>query len=121
MKRPGVRAGKKRPESWDLRLYVADTSPRSLLAKENVLAFCERYLPGMYRLTIIDILKRPASACRAGIIATPTLIRTFPGPPKRLIGTLADSERVLSALRDCTMADEVTSWTIPDQAQTRNA
>lgn len=100
MQKVKAKAPKKAGASWELRLYVANATPRSKLAQENLLAFCKRYLPGRYRLTIIDIVKQPASALRDEIVATPTLIRTLPGPPKRLIGTLADSQRVLSALGD---------------------
>ena len=110
MKKKKPRAQKKKAAVQELRLYLADTSPRSVLARENLEAFCQEHLAGGYRLTIIDIVKQPASARRDGIVATPTLIRISPGPPRRLVGTLADKERVLRAIGNMNRAEDVASW-----------
>jgi circadian clock protein KaiB len=83
---------------WELHLYVADTTPRSVLASENLQSFCEQYLPGRYRVTIIDIVKQPALAREHEILATPTLIRVLPGPKRTVVGSLSDIERVLRLL-----------------------
>lgn len=91
------KAKKKRP-GWDLRLYVADTSPRSVLAAGNLRSLCQQFLGGDYRVTIIDIVKRPSFAREHNVLATPTLVRVLPGPEKTLIGTLSDANQVLKAL-----------------------
>lgn len=83
---------------WEMRLYVADTTARSVLATENLQSLCEQYLSGQYRLTIIDLVKQPELAREHEIMATPTLVRLFPGPEKTVIGSLSDTARVLRAL-----------------------
>ena len=93
-----TRDSKKKTPIWELHLYVADTTPRSLLAVENLQSFCEQYLPGQHRITIIDIVKQPALAREHEILATPTLIRVLPGPERAVVGSLSDTERVLRAL-----------------------
>lgn len=103
MKRKAVKATKKRVTKkkapvWELRLYVADTTARSVLATENLQNFCEQYLQGQYRLTIIDLVKQPGMARQDEILATPTLVRVLPGPQKTVVGSLSDTERVLRAL-----------------------
>jgi circadian clock protein KaiB len=92
------RAAKKKAPVWELRLYVADTTARSVLATENLQSLCEQYLSGQYRLTIIDLVKKPELAREHEIMATPTLVRVFPGPEKTVIGSLSDTARVLRAL-----------------------
>jgi circadian clock protein KaiB len=77
---------------------VADTTPRSVLATENLQSFCEEYLPGRYRVTIIDIVRQPTLAREHEILATPTLIRVLPGPERTVVGSLSDTERVLRLL-----------------------
>jgi circadian clock protein KaiB len=93
-----TRVAKKRVPVWKLHLYVADTTPRSVLATENLHSFCDQYLPGQYRVTIIDIVKQPALAREHEILATPTLIRVFPGPERTVVGSLSDTARVARAL-----------------------
>lgn len=89
---------KRKGPLWELRLYIADSSPRSLLATGNLRSLCEQYLQGQYRLTIIDIIKAPAVARRDEILATPTLVRMLPGPQKTVIGSLTDAASVVRAL-----------------------
>lgn len=98
MRKTKRRPTKKKHPGWELRLYVADTSPRSVLATGNLQSLCEQYLQGNYRVTIIDIVKKPHLARANDILATPTLVRVFPGPQKTVIGTLSDTEQVLKAL-----------------------
>jgi circadian clock protein KaiB len=93
-----TRGAKKKNPVWELHLYVTDTSPRSVLATENLHSFCEQYLSGRHRITIIDIVKQPAMAREHEILATPTLIRVLPGPEKTVIGSLSDTGRMLRAL-----------------------
>ncbi len=96
-------AKKKKAAVWELRLYVADTTARSMLATGNLQRLCQRYLQGRYRVSVIDILKQPELARAHEILATPTLVRVLPGPKKTVIGCLSDTERVLKALQ---MGDE---------------
>jgi circadian clock protein KaiB len=105
MKTRGIRASKrKKPVAkkkglrWELRLYVADTTARSVLAQGNLRALCEHYLSGQYRLTIIDLVKQPGMARQDEVLATPTLVRVLPEPQRIVIGSLTNTERVLRAL-----------------------
>lgn len=81
-----------------LCLYVANTTPRSVLAITNLQKFCEQYLGRGYRVRIIDIVKDPDSAYQDNILATPTLVRTQPTPKKTLIGSLSEPAALLRAL-----------------------
>jgi circadian clock protein KaiB len=89
------KAGK---EKYVLRLYVAGISPRSSEAIRKVTALCENHLIGRYDLEIIDIHQQPALAKDAQIIAAPTLIKKLPLPLRRLIGSMADEEKILVGL-----------------------
>lgn len=82
-----------------MHLYIADTTARSILASGNLQRLCDQYLKGHYRVTVIDIVKEPELAREHEILATPTLVRVVPGPPKTVIGCLSDTERVLKALQ----------------------
>lgn len=90
---------KKKGPLWQLHLYVAGTTARSVLASGNLHRLCEQYLKGNYRVTIIDIVNDPDLAREQEILATPTLVRVVPGPQKTVIGCLSDTERVLKALQ----------------------
>lgn len=106
-KKPAVRAAKtkapkkgsgnghSRLERWDLRLYVAGTTPKSVAAIANLRKFCEEYLAGRYTIEIIDLLENPKLARGDQIVAIPTLVRKLPSPMRKIIGDLSDRERVL--------------------------
>ncbi len=83
---------------YDLRLYVAGQSPRSMQALSNLKKICEEHLAGMYRVEIIDLLKKPQLAAGDQILAIPTLVRTIPKPMRKIIGDLSNTERVLVGL-----------------------
>ncbi len=85
-------------ERYNLRLYVAGSTPRSMLAVKNIRNICERHLAGMYDLEVIDIYQHPEAAAGAQIIAAPTLIKLTPGPARRAIGDLSNEQKVLSTL-----------------------
>jgi circadian clock protein KaiB len=85
-------------ESWDLRLYVAGQTPKSLLALANLKRLCEEHLVGRYNLEIIDLLANPQQASDDQILAIPTLIRKLPEPIRKIIGDLSNTERVLMGL-----------------------
>lgn len=82
-------------ERWELRLYVAGQTPRSLAAFANLKKLCDAHLTGRYRIDVIDLLAHPELARADQIVALPTLIRKLPPPVKRIIGDLSDKERTL--------------------------
>jgi circadian clock protein KaiB len=84
--------------NYVLRLYVASLTPRSIAAIRSVKEVCERHLPGRYELEIIDIYQHPTLAKGDQIFAAPTLIKKLPLPLRRLIGDMADEQRVLVGL-----------------------
>src|SRR6188472_1737055 len=86
-------------EKWDLRLYTAEQSPRSLAAMRNLKDFCEQHLAGRYRIEVIDLLSNPRLARDDQIVAIPTLVRKLPEPLRRIIGDLSDTERMLVGLQ----------------------
>ncbi len=83
---------------WELRLYVAGQTEKSILALKNLKSICESHLKGEYSIEVIDLLQRPQLAKGDQIIATPTLVKKLPTPVKRIIGDLSDTERVLVGL-----------------------
>jgi len=85
-------------QQYVLRLYVTGMSPRSTQAIAAIKEICEHQLANRYDLEVIDIYQKPALARGEQIIATPTLVRVLPLPLRRLIGDLADQERVLLGL-----------------------
>jgi circadian clock protein KaiB len=86
-------------EVVELRLYVAGQTPKSVTALANLKRVCEEHLPGRHRIEVIDLLQHPARARADQIVAIPTLVRKLPEPIRKVIGTLADTERVLVGLR----------------------
>jgi circadian clock protein KaiB len=86
------------PDSYNLRLYVAGQTPKSIAAIANLKKICEQHLSGRYDIEVIDLMKNPALAQRHQIVAIPTLIRQLPEPLKRIIGDLSNSEKVLVGL-----------------------
>ena len=85
-------------ESWELRLYVAGTTPRSVAALSNLKRICEEHLAGKYTIEVVDLLERPQLARGEQIIAIPTLERRLPEPVRKIIGDLSNTERVLIGL-----------------------
>jgi len=81
-----------------LRLYVAGTSHKSLLAMRNLKKLLEDELAGQYELEIIDIYQQPIFAKSGQIVAAPTLIKELPPPLRKLVGDLSDTEKVLAGL-----------------------
>lgn len=85
-------------ETWELRLYVAGQTPKSLLAFANLRKICEEHLAGKYHIEVIDLLENPTLARGDQILAIPTLVRKLPEPVKKIIGDLSNKERVLVGL-----------------------
>ena len=86
-------------EIFDLRLYVAGQSPKSVQAIENLRRVCDEYLPGRYTIELIDLVEHPKLARGDEIIAVPTLVRRLPEPIRKIIGNLSDTEAVLVGLQ----------------------
>jgi circadian clock protein KaiB len=86
------------PGKWNLRLYVAGQTPRSLTAFKNLKEICEEYLKGKYHIEVIDLMENPTLARGDQILAIPTLVRKLPQPIRKIIGDLSDTERVLVGL-----------------------
>jgi circadian clock protein KaiB len=85
-------------DGYNLRLYVAGQTPKSIAAIANLKKICEKHLPGRYEIEVVDLMKDPALAQRHQIVAIPTLIRQLPEPLKRIIGDLSNIEKVLVGL-----------------------
>jgi circadian clock protein KaiB len=83
---------------WQLRLYVTDSTPKSLTAFSNLKKICESQLKGCYRITVIDLVKQPHLAKGDQILAVPTVVRRLPKPVRTIIGNLSDLDRVLVGL-----------------------
>ena len=88
----------KRRRMHKFRLFVAADTLNSEQAESNLTAICKEHLPGWYEIEVVDVFKDPARALAEGIRMTPTLLKLTPLPQRRIIGTLADDERVLHTL-----------------------
>jgi circadian clock protein KaiB len=83
---------------WQLRLYVVDSTPKSQTALANLKQFCETHLKGIYRITVVDLLKQPQLATGDQILAIPTVVRQLPKPVRTIIGNLSNIEHLLVGL-----------------------
>ena len=86
-------------EVWDLRLYVAGQTPKSLNAFANLKRMCEEHVPGRYKIEVVDLLKHPQLAAGDQIVAIPTLVRKLPEPIRKIVGDLSNTERALVGLQ----------------------
>jgi len=84
---------------WNLRLYTAGQSPKSLAALANLKRVCDEHLAGRYSIEVVDLLKNPRLAKDDQIVAIPTLVRKLPEPLRRIVGDLSDTERTLVGLQ----------------------
>src|SRR5579871_5817962 len=89
----------KEPKQWQLRLYVAGQTPKSVAAFENLKRICEEHLTGIFEIEVIDLIENPRLAKDDQIIAIPTLVRKLPQPIRKIIGDLSDTERTLVGLQ----------------------
>ncbi|HVO73547.1 MAG TPA: circadian clock KaiB family protein [Ignavibacteriaceae bacterium] len=91
--------GKKiKQKIFELKLYIAGQTPRSIAAFSNLKKICDEHLAGQYKITIVDLLKNPKLAQGDQIIAIPTLVKKLPEPVRKIIGDLSNTERVLVGL-----------------------
>ncbi len=88
----------KKQQTWELRLYVAGKTPKSVTALSNLERYCETYLKGLYKIEVIDLLVKPQLAEGDQIFAIPTLVRKVPEPMRKIIGDLSNEEKVLVGL-----------------------
>lgn len=86
-------------ERWQLRLYIAGKTPKSVAAFTNLKKLCEEHLAGKYEIEVVDLLENPQLARGDEIIAIPTLVRKLPEPMRKIIGDLSDTERTLVGLQ----------------------
>lgn len=86
-------------DRWELRLYVAGKTPKSVAALENLNRLCEEHLQGRYTIEVVDLIAHPQLAKGDEILAIPTLIRKLPEPIRRVIGDLSNVERALVGLQ----------------------
>lgn len=86
-------------EHYQLRLYVAGQTPKSVKAYENLKRICDEYLKGRFTIEIVDLMKNPQLAKGDQILAIPTLVRQLPHPIRKIIGDLSNTERTLVGLQ----------------------
>jgi len=85
-------------KKWNLRLYVAGQTPKSIVALANLKRICDEHMNGQYTIEVIDLMENPQLAQKDQIVAIPTLVRELPSPLKRIIGDLSNTDRVLVGL-----------------------
>jgi circadian clock protein KaiB len=85
-------------KKYELRLYVAGKTPKSVLALNNLKKLCEEHLEGQYSIEVIDLLLHPQLAEGDQILAIPTLVKKVPEPVRKIIGDLSNEEKVLVGL-----------------------
>ena len=88
----------RKEEYWELWLYIAGQTPKSILALENITKYSREHLNKKYTIEVIDLLKSPQLAERDEIFAIPTLVRRIPTPVRKIIGDLSDKKKVLAGL-----------------------
>jgi circadian clock protein KaiB len=86
-------------DKWELRLYTAGQTPKSLAALSNLKRLCDEHLAGRYSIEIIDLMVNPRLAKDDQIVAIPTLVRKLPAPMRKIIGDLSDTDRALVGLQ----------------------
>lgn len=91
-----MHTGETGPEDvWELRLYIAGQTPKSLAALSNLKRFCEEHLKNKYAIEVIDLLQHPELAQTDQIVAIPTVVRKLPEPLRKIIGDLSNEEKIL--------------------------
>lgn len=93
-----IRPNKPKNDKWQLRLYIAGNTPKSIAALTNLKKYCEQHLSSQYEIEVIDLLVSPQLAAGDQILAIPTLVRKVPVPVRKIIGDLSNEEKVLVGL-----------------------
>ena len=86
-------------ETWELRLYVAGQSAKSIQAFANLKRICDEHLAGRYSIEVVDLLEKPQLARGEQIVAIPTLVRKLPAPIRKIVGDLSNEEKTLVGLQ----------------------
>jgi len=86
-------------EVWELRLYVAGQTPKSVTAFANLRKLCDEHLRGRYTIEVVDLIQQPQLAAGDQIVAIPTLVRKLPQPLRKIVGDLSNTERTLVGLQ----------------------
>ncbi|MBD0332893.1 MAG: circadian clock protein KaiB [Chitinophagaceae bacterium] len=94
----GSKTAAKKKYKWELRLYIAGNTPKSVTALHNLKKYCEEHLKDEYKIEVIDLLLHPQLAAGDQILAVPTLVRKVPVPIRKIIGDLSNEEKVLVGL-----------------------
>ena len=92
------KTAEKKTFKYELRLYVAGNTPKSMAALNNLKRYCEEHLAEQYKIEVIDLLVQPQLAEGDQILAIPTLVRKVPVPIRKIIGDLSNEEKVLVGL-----------------------
>ena len=95
----GAGAAADAEDTWQLTLYVAGRTPRSVAALDNLKRICAEHLAGRYRVEVVDLLEQPERAQEDDVFAIPTLVRRLPPPLRRIIGDLSATEKVLVGMQ----------------------
>jgi circadian clock protein KaiB len=85
-------------EIWELRLYIAGQTPKSIEAFANLKRICDEHLAGRYKIEVIDLLEDPRLARADQVLAVPTLVKKIPEPVRKIVGDLSHTERALAGL-----------------------
>jgi circadian clock protein KaiB len=85
-------------ELYELRLYIAGKTLKSVTALNNLKKYCEEHLVDQYVIEVIDLLENPQLAEGDQIFAVPTLVKKVPEPVRKIIGDLSNEEKVLVGL-----------------------
>lgn len=83
---------------WELKLYIAGKTTKSVTALHNLKKYCEEHLQGKYKIEVVDLLQTPQLAEGDQILAVPTLVKKVPEPIRKIIGDLSNEEKVLVGL-----------------------
>lgn len=86
-------------DHWELRLYIAGSTPKSTVAFNNLKRICEEHLAGRYTIEVVDLIENPQLAVGDQIVAVPTVVRKLPQPLCRLVGDLRNTEKALVGLQ----------------------
>lgn len=85
-------------DRYQLRLYVAGSTPRSTRAIQSITQLCEERLAGRYQLEVVDVFQQPARAEQDQVLAVPSLVKSLPAPRRLVLGDLTDRAKLLRAL-----------------------
>ena len=85
-------------QDYVLRLFITGHTQKSMRAVRNITQLCEEYLAGAYELEVIDVYQQPELAVEHQLVAAPALFKLLPLPPRKMIGDMSDTGRVLAGL-----------------------